>query len=419
MSSLFSSMVHAQQQHQQDLLRRAGVVGVGVGYRESQGGLTDELALVALVEQKKPLEALSASELIPREMGGMKTDVQAVGKLRALQLTSPKGRFRPTIAPGVSIGHYLITAGTLGAVVYDRATGEAFLLSNNHVFANSNEASLGDPILQPGPLDQGLNPSDTVATLARWVQMAFHGDPTPVGSRLVPPPSPVPPTEPDEPDTPVEPDPPVEPEEPLPDTPGTPDPVELRGCSAVGWLAAFAEWLARANQRPVPGAGTAQAAGTATPVVQETPITHPRPVETFSASSANIPDNRVDAALARPITPAMFDAAIRHIGPISGATRPTLGLPVRKAGRTTDYTEGTITLVNATVDVAYLTSSGERKARFTGQMIATPMSQGGDSGSLIVARTSGEAVGLLFAGSAQATIFTPIDEVLDALGVRF
>jgi hypothetical protein len=43
------------------------------------------------------------------------------------------------------------------------------------------------------------------------------------------------------------------------------------------------------------------------------------------------------------------------------------------------------------------------------------MSQGGDSGSLVVAGDSQNAVGLLFAGSAQSTIFNPIQAVLDCL----
>jgi hypothetical protein len=45
------------------------------------------------------------------------------------------------------------------------------------------------------------------------------------------------------------------------------------------------------------------------------------------------------------------------------------------------------------------------------------MSRPGDSGSLLVARDALLAVGLLFAGSEQATIFNPIQDVLDALEV--
>jgi len=47
------------------------------------------------------------------------------------------------------------------------------------------------------------------------------------------------------------------------------------------------------------------------------------------------------------------------------------------------------------------------------------MSQGGDSGSLIMEVGSSNAIGLLFAGSSQATIFTPIDMVLDVMNIQF
>lgn len=94
-------------------------------------------------------------------------------------------------------------------------------------------------------------------------------------------------------------------------------------------------------------------------------------------------------------------------------------MAVRKAGRTTDYTQSMITLLNATVNVGYVTVRGPRTARFTGQIIAQPFSQGGDSGSLVVDGAENKAVGLLFAGSAMATIFTPIDVVLAALNATF
>jgi hypothetical protein len=46
------------------------------------------------------------------------------------------------------------------------------------------------------------------------------------------------------------------------------------------------------------------------------------------------------------------------------------------------------------------------------------MSQGGDSGSLLATSEAHEAVGLLFAGSSQATIFNPIQPVLEQLRIE-
>ena len=129
---------------------------------------------------------------------------------------------------------------------------------------------------------------------------------------------------------------------------------------------------------------------------------------------AQTPSNEVDCALAKPIDPTKFTGEILGIGQVHGTKPAALGMSVRKSGRTTGYTTGTITLLNATVNVAY----GSRTARFSGQIITTPMSQGGDSGSLLVDGSSNVAVGLLFAGSDQSTIFNPIDAVLSALQIN-
>jgi hypothetical protein len=75
--------------------------------------------------------------------------------------------------------------------------------------------------------------------------------------------------------------------------------------------------------------------------------------------------------------------------------------------------------VNVTYsDVCGAEASGT--ANFTGQIMISGrrFSAGGDSGSLIVTRDAcPRAVGLLFAGSATATIANPIGAVLSSLGV--
>jgi hypothetical protein len=353
-----SDVIQAQALHQETLLARSNVVGVAVGRKN----LTGDLALVTLVQQKMPLSALSADELIPKRLDGVLTDVIEVGYLRAYQATDPKGRFRPTIPCGVSIGHYKITAGTLGAIVTDRQTGEKLILSNNHVLANSNNALVGDAILQPGFADSGQNPADVIAKLERFVRLRYTDDP----------PTPTP--------------------TPTPDGGGTGS-----GCDIVEVIVRLANLLASvlgSSKRVTSTAPSAMAA--------PTPAAQPQAL-----------DNEMDCALAKPIDPNMFTSDILNIGKVSGTKPVTLGMRIRKSGRTTGYTESTINLLNATVSVAY----GSKTARFTGQVVAGPMSQGGDSGSLIVDGTENKAVGLLFAGSNLSTIFTPIDKVLDALKV--
>ena len=74
-------------------------------------------------------------------------------------------RYDP-IQPGISVGHRRVTAGTLGAIVYDRRTGQPYILSNWHVL-QSAKGKIGDRILQPGRADSGTPPTDVVGRLVR------------------------------------------------------------------------------------------------------------------------------------------------------------------------------------------------------------------------------------------------------------
>ncbi len=81
-------------------------------------------------------------------------------------------RYRPrmTLKPGGSIGHYKITAGTLGGFVED--ANHYYMMSNNHVFANSNQCFDGDPIVSPGPLDATGSAPLVVGTLDKYHPMS-------------------------------------------------------------------------------------------------------------------------------------------------------------------------------------------------------------------------------------------------------
>lgn len=88
-------------------------------------------------------------------------------------------RFRMRPAPGgVSVGHFRITAGTIGCLSRGRSAprnARLMVLSNNHVLANSNNAVFGDCICQPGPADGGRCPADQIAILERFVPINFAG----------------------------------------------------------------------------------------------------------------------------------------------------------------------------------------------------------------------------------------------------
>jgi hypothetical protein len=132
------------------------------------------------------------------------------------------------------------------------------------------------------------------------------------------------------------------------------------------------------------------------------------------------PTNNVDAAIAEVRSGAVISTGeILDIGTISNTTLdPALGLAVKKSGRTTGLTKGTISAVSVTVDISY--GSG-KTGRFANQILITPGSflAGGDSGSLMVedVDTTPHAVGLLFAGSSSVAIANPIETVLNAFGI--
>ncbi len=155
------------------LMSKTNVVATGVGYKIAGATPTNEVAIVVSVVKKLPQAQLSDAALVPKTINGIKTDVIETGPIVAFQ--DPKQRLRPA-RPGCSIGHYQITAGTLGCLV--QRDNQVYILSNNHVLANSNLGQIGDPIWQPGKYDGGTS-ADQIATLDRFIPIGFPGDITP------------------------------------------------------------------------------------------------------------------------------------------------------------------------------------------------------------------------------------------------
>jgi hypothetical protein len=308
------------------LLDMQNVVGVALGKKIKNGTETDRDCVSVLVSHKVDTGLLSRADKVPAKIKDVVTDVVEVGDIfagggaaadaaddmpvaQAAFSSALTRRMRPAQG-GFSVGHFSITAGTLGTCCYDLTPFPSmpqhyYILSNNHVLAASNSASLGDPILQPGPIDGGVNPRDIIARLSRFVPIKFHS--------------------------------------------GTSKP-----CNFVD--AAIAEGNLQDLNRELYWGGYV---------------------------------NKLYAA-------------------------PKVNDIVQKTGRTTGFTTGKVTNINATVDVNY---GGGRVARFCRQIITTAMSAPGDSGSLVTDRDEG-AVGLLFAGSSVATIINNIAYVQLLLRVR-
>lgn len=100
---------------------------------------------------------------------GHKVRFIEVGHIVSLNIDRTS-EIRPLIG-GISAGHYLVSAGTIGCVVYDKDTNQPLLLSNAHVLANSDTptedlALIGDDIFQPGKYDSG---TEVIAHLYDWV----------------------------------------------------------------------------------------------------------------------------------------------------------------------------------------------------------------------------------------------------------
>lgn len=134
--------------------------------------------------------------------------------------------------------------------------------------------------------------------------------------------------------------------------------------------------------------------------------------------------NTVDAAIALSSTDLLGNSTPpgsdphAYYTPSDETAEPSVGLAVKKYGRTTELTYGNVDAVNVTVDVCYDDTCSEI-ARFTDQISITPgtFSGGGDSGSLIVTQNGNHPVGLLFAGSNTITLANRISSVLSTFEV--
>lgn len=347
--------VAAQESQTQKLFSVQGVVGTGVGVGANgqpvvtvmtktaqYGGLparidgipvevmvTGEffaLGQASFAQEAKVVQEAEVAQEVPMEPGGNPLRPFAkptCGKknLPPCPDDPPSGgpgldeRHPRPVPIGVSTGHPLITAGTIGARVIrtDPTDNRLFAMSNNHVYAAVNGFSLfGDGVIQPGTADGGTSPADDIGTLWAFV------------------------------------------------------PINFAGCNVMD---------------------VAMAETTAGDVGNSTP------------------------------------AGVGYGTPRSATMAAVPGMEVKKVGRTTGFTKGTVSAVNAIIFVNYGPSG---VACFINQIVINPgtFSGGGDSGSLIVRDAKGrdrrhdrKPVGLLFAGSATSTIANPIGPILQVMEI--
>ncbi len=318
-----------------NLLNKENVVAVGIGFKERGGEKTNVLAIICSVNSKQNISTLAEEDIVPDNIQGVDTDVKSVGTISALDADISRTQRNRPAPGGVSVGHYNITAGTLGC--YVRKNGIPCILSNNHVLANSNNASIGDGILQPGSHDGGKMKTDMIAKLTEFVPIEFMGVDCPISN----------------------------------------------------FVTKTLNFLAK-----IMGSGVTLEAK------------RKQPLE----------ENYADCAIAEVLDLQDMDQEILGIGEVQGIKEVELGMPLIKSGRTTGVTTGTVDQIDVTVNVGF---GGGKMAIFTDQVITGPISQPGDSGSLILTDNDHKALGLLFAGSNSITIFSKIQHVKILLNIEF
>jgi hypothetical protein len=174
----------AQAKYQDQLMARDGVEGIGVG-------LTNDGKAGAVVI----MTTNGAVGGLPRTLDGVAVRLMPTGPFSAILprkgkpggggggggTADPTGTFARPVPIGVSIGNENeCAAGTLGARV--TKGGNVYILSNNHVLARQNAASVGEDILQPGRYDTSpqcsIPANSSIGTLAQFVKISFSGNNT-------------------------------------------------------------------------------------------------------------------------------------------------------------------------------------------------------------------------------------------------
>lgn len=115
-----------------------------------------------------------------------------------------------------------------------------------------------------------------------------------------------------------------------------------------------------------------------------------------------------------PLMPGLqIQTVIPEIGPIRGVREPEVSMAVRKVGRTTGLTEGTIRALDERISVSTLNGM----VQLRDVIRASPMSATGDGGALVV-DSEGYAVGVIVATSERGTFIASLAEVLDEFDVE-
>ncbi|WAH37774.1 chymotrypsin family serine protease [Alicyclobacillus dauci] len=177
----FRAACHAKSGICQSLLKKRGVVGVGVGYADSKNPKKGA-AVIVYTRKAATASNLSLPQNVTVRMQGKPVSVPvrfiASGPIFANGTVSPtqfRGRIRP-VPGGYSVGYPSIpgsngvsgTAGIIGINFPGR--NQLYICSNNHVLNRNNSTGFTETI-QPGAADGGRSGPDTIGRLDRFVPL--------------------------------------------------------------------------------------------------------------------------------------------------------------------------------------------------------------------------------------------------------
>jgi len=160
--------IKVQNKHTPGFMEMPGVEGTAAGVR------ADGEPIIKIFTSRAGIIG------IPDRLDGFPVQVEVTGSFVAYyDYENPRTTLPRPVPIGASTGHPAITAGTIGARVKGDLNGdgidEVYALSNNHVYADMNNANIGDNVLQAGPIDGGINPDDKIGTLFDYEPLLFDG----------------------------------------------------------------------------------------------------------------------------------------------------------------------------------------------------------------------------------------------------
>ncbi|WP_406123699.1 DNA/RNA non-specific endonuclease [Streptomyces canus] len=150
---------------------------VGIGHKIKSGTRGKQVALQFTVKSKAEPEALEAlgTTRIPSSItvDGMEVPTDVIERsyqphfrvVAEVEKPERKTRLEP-IVPGVSVGGVTVSAGTIGCIVFDKADGTPYVLSNWHVLQGP-EGQLGEEVVQPGKFDDNRISRNHLGVLRR------------------------------------------------------------------------------------------------------------------------------------------------------------------------------------------------------------------------------------------------------------